>query len=467
MGTKRSIATQTDAGASVIPVKKAQVADIFDPIPTEVSIADGYYQKYYPTQATFNPCQFYIPASTDFISLSECYLELGIKLVTVAGAGLGTALDVGVVNNVAHSVIKRFDVKLNDTSTGEPTDLYHVKAYAQNLLNFTTEQKETYLANEGWYTDDATAAKMNTHTTATRLGTALATDNAGYNKGFLERTKLFYANFNTEATQESQEATFNIQPAVDIFQSGRLLIPKVAVDIQIDFNDPALVVMAGAGSTHKFQITKAVFWVRHVKVNPSVHLDVQQQQESKKRTARYPIRTTKPIRRTLQRGSQSFTFNDIFQQAVPDILTMGFVKSTNFNGAYDKSPFVFELETLTDVRWVVNGLERPMARLQIKSPDKVEAYETLFMSTGNHHRGFSPGIKRADYKDGFAVMRFNFTPDGKDAKNYTYKRNSGTLDLFLEFSAPLTENLTLVLLPEFENEILIYPNGVVTMDKNY
>jgi len=89
------------------------------------------------------------------------------------------------------------------------------------------------------------------------------------------------------------------------------------------------------------------------------------------------------------------------------------------------------------------------------------------MSTGNHHRGFSPGIKRADYKDGFAVMRFNFTPDGKDAKNYTYKRNSGTLDLFLEFSEPLTENLTLVLLPEFENEILIDPNGVVTMDKNY
>ena len=451
----------------VRPVKKAQIASIFDPLPLEISVEDGYFQQYRPTQATFIPCQFFIPPSSNFIDLSQCTLELGMQLVKTDDTAMGaTEIDVGVINNIGHSVIKRFDVKLNDTSTGEPTDLYHMKAYVQNLCNFTTEQKDTYLANEGWYTDDTPGTRMNSNKTVTRLDQALPASDAAYNKGFLERSKLFFTKFG-KTGQASREATFIIQPCVDIFQSGRFLVPGVSIDIQIDFNDPALVLMAAADATHKFKITKAIFNVRHVRVAPSVHLDVENKQKHQQLTARYPIRTTKPIRRTLEKDKQSFSFPDIFQQAVPDSVTIALVNSTNMGGSYNTTPFQFEQWSLSEVRWLVNGQERPGARLEIKSPDRMEAYETLFTSTGNHHRGFSPGIKRADYKNGFAVMSFNFRPDGKDGKNYTYKKNQGTLDLFLEFKSVLPHNITLVLLPEFENEILIDANKVVTMAKNY
>ncbi|KAK3755136.1 hypothetical protein QZH41_007932 [Actinostola sp. cb2023] len=434
----------------------------------------GYWQDYFPTQATMTPCQFFIPPSTDFIDMGMCQLTLGVKLTKADGTDIEEGLNIGVVNNVGHSLIKRFDVKLNDTSVGEPTDLYHYKAYDSNLRHFTPDQKDNYLQVEGWFTDEATDVKMNNFTTGT-ANTPMLTTHANYNKGFDERTRLFYTHYTSDGSgsedyttaQAGREVHFTIQPAVDVFQSGRYLVPGVSIVIQIDFNDPQFVLMATAAATARFKITSAEFRVRHVKIQPAVHLEIEDKQYKQQQTVVYPIRTSKPIRRTMERGKSVFSFTDLFQQSVPDQLTIGFVKSTAFNGAYNENPYNFKLFGLKDLRMVINGSERPINRIEFKSHDGVEGYEMMFSSTGNMHRGFSNGIKRKDYANGNALLCLNFTPDGKDAKNYTYKKNEGTLDLFLNFKAPLTENLTVLFLPEFENEVLVDPNKVVLMSKNY
>ncbi|KAK3732394.1 hypothetical protein QZH41_005419 [Actinostola sp. cb2023] len=313
-GRKRS-ATGNSEGQS-IPVKKAQLGDLFHPLPTEVSVRDGFWQDYYPTQATMTPCQFYIPQSSNFIDMGMCELVLGVKIVKTDGSDMEETLNIGVVNNVGHSLIKRFDVKLNDTSVGEPTDLYHYKAYDSNLRNFSHDQKDNYLQIEGWYTDESTDAKMNNYTTGT---TILATA-AAYNKGFDERTRLFYSNYTSDGTevnpynvvQASREVHFTIQPAVDVFQSGRYLVPGVSIVIQIDFNDPQFVLMAAAGCTARFKITRAVFRVRHVKVQAEAHLEVEDKQYKQQQTVVYPIRTSKPIRRTIEAGKSFVSFTDLF-----------------------------------------------------------------------------------------------------------------------------------------------------------
>ncbi|KAK3704917.1 hypothetical protein QZH41_005384 [Actinostola sp. cb2023] len=280
-----------------------------------------------------------------------------------------------------------------------------------------------------------------------------------------ERTRLFYSDYtkdgtgnaNADTAQKSREVHFTIQPAVDVFQSGRYLVPGVSIVIQIDFNDPQFVLMAAAGCTARFKITRAVFRVRHVKVQAEAHLEVEDKQYKQQQTVVYPIRTSKPIRRTIEAGKSFVSFTDLFQQSVPDYLTIGFVKSTAFNGAYNENPYNFKLFGLKDFRMVVNGVERPKSRFEFKSHDAVEGYEMMFSSTGNMHRGFSNGIKRKDYAHGNALLCINLTPDGKDAKNYTYKKNDGTLDLFLNFNPPLVHNVTVLFLPEFENEILVDP----------
>ncbi|KAK3753681.1 hypothetical protein QZH41_003318 [Actinostola sp. cb2023] len=409
------------------------------------------------------PCQFFIPSSSDFIDMGMCQLTMGVKLIQADGSDIAAELNIGVVNNVGHSLIKRFDVKLNDTSVGEPTDLYHYKAYESNLRNFTPNQKDNYLQIEGWYMDESTDAKMNNFTTGT-VNTPMPTTHANYNKGFDERTRLFYTNFTHDGNAVSPN---DIAQAVDVFQSGRYLVPGVSIVIQIDFNDPQFVLMAKADATARFKITSAEFRVRHVKIQPAVHLEIEDKQYKQQQTVVYPIRTSKPIRRTMETGKSVFSFTDLFQQSVPDQLTIGFVKSIAFNGAYNENPYNFKLFGLKDIRMVVNGSERPINRIEYKSHDGVEGYEMMFSSTGNMHRGFSNGIKRKDYANGNALLCLNLTPDGKDAKNYTYKKNEGTLDLFLNFKTPLTENLTVLFLPEFENKVLADPNKVVLMSKNY
>ncbi|KAK3747629.1 hypothetical protein QZH41_001029 [Actinostola sp. cb2023] len=107
---------------------------------------------------------------------------------------------------------------------------------------------------------------------------------------------------------------------------------------------------------------------------------------------------------------------------------------------------------------VINGSERPINRIEFKSHDGVEGYEMMFSSTGNMHRGFSNGIKRKDYAHGNALLCLNLTPDGKDAKNYTYKKNEGTLDLFLNFKTPLSENLTVLVDPNKVKDDKGYPS---------
>ncbi|KAK3743891.1 hypothetical protein QZH41_020551 [Actinostola sp. cb2023] len=353
------------------------------------------------------------------------------------GTDIDKTLDIGVVNNVGHSLIKRFDVKLNDTSVGEPTDLYHYKAYDSNLRQLPSNRRMVY-----------------------------GRDHRRQDEQFHHGDYTLDGNGNggADTEQASREVHFTIQPAVDVFQSGRYLVPGLSIVIQIDFNDPQFVLMAAAGSTARFKITSAVFRVRHVKVQAAVHLEVEDKQYKQQQTVLYPIRTSKPIRRTLEAGKSfvSFTCTDLFQQSVPDRLTIGFVKSTAFNGAYNENPYMqLQVVGLKDLRMVVNGTERPINRIEFKSHDGVEGYDMMFSSTGNMHRGFSNGIKRKDYAHGNALLCINLTPDGKDAKNYTYKKNEGTLDLFLNFKQPLTDNLTVLFLPEFENEVLVDPNKVV------
>ncbi|KAK3729443.1 hypothetical protein QZH41_008627 [Actinostola sp. cb2023] len=380
--------------------------------------------------------------------MGMCQLTLGVKLIQADGSDMAAGLSIGVVNNVGHSLIKRFDVKLNDTSVGEPTDLYHYKAYDSNLRNFTPDQKDNYLQIEGWYTDEATDAKMNNYITGTAANTPLPTTHANYNKG------------GTRSVLHHPTGRGRVS-------IGSLFGTRVSIVIQIDFNDPQFVLMAAAGSTARFKITSVIFRVRHVKVQPAVHLEIEDKQYKQQQTVVYPIRTSKPIRRTMEQGKSVFSFTDLFQQSVPDQLTIGFVKSTAFNGVYNENPFNFKLFGLKDLRLVVNGTERPVNRIEFKSHDGVEGYEMMFSSSGNMHRGFSNGIKRKDYAHENALLCLNLTPDGKDAKNYTYKKNEGTLDLFLNFKEPLTENLTVLFLPEFENEVLVDPNKVVLMSKNY
>ncbi|KXJ24313.1 hypothetical protein AC249_AIPGENE24569 [Exaiptasia diaphana] len=188
-----------------------------------------YVQKRRPERfdlgkATFNPASFSVPPQTGFIDLSQLFFELGIKLVTPTGADLTEkTLDIGVVNNISHSIIKRIDMKLNNVSISEPTDMYHIKAMVESMLNYTQEQKDTMLAGEGWYGDTpgpATVIDSVTPWGSFKGGAPPAA--TAYNEGLTERSKLFFTKWD-EAGTKTRDAFFRMEPKTDFFKSARML----------------------------------------------------------------------------------------------------------------------------------------------------------------------------------------------------------------------------------------------------
>ena len=93
---------------------------------------------------------------------------------------------------------------------------------------------------------------------------------------------------------------------------------KRGVNIRITFNDPKFFMMRGTGKKGVVKMVDAKLRVRHVEAAPSVKAEVREQMIDGHKVAIYPIRTTKPIVRILNKGRLSEDFTDIFQQHVPD-----------------------------------------------------------------------------------------------------------------------------------------------------
>ena len=71
------------------------------------------------------------------------------------------------MNNLAHSLFKQINARLNGTLISPQTDTYHYKAYIETVLNNDRDDGETILQPDGWFNgvnipDTLTANQLNT-----------------------------------------------------------------------------------------------------------------------------------------------------------------------------------------------------------------------------------------------------------------------------------------------------------------
>ena len=76
-------------------------------------------------------------------------MELDLAFKTTANGNLTSRADatgnlLAPCNNIAHSLFKQINVKLNGTLITEQVDMYHLKAYIQTLLNFDREDGKPF-----------------------------------------------------------------------------------------------------------------------------------------------------------------------------------------------------------------------------------------------------------------------------------------------------------------------------------
>jgi len=101
-----------------------------------------------PFNTGINPVTFQVDPQEDFIDLNESFFEVewGVKK---SDGNLLAADIMGLANNIANTLFKQINVRLNGTLISPQTDTYHYKAYLEALLNYDRDDGETILAPNG------------------------------------------------------------------------------------------------------------------------------------------------------------------------------------------------------------------------------------------------------------------------------------------------------------------------------
>lgn len=132
----------------------------------------------------------------NFTNLSKGYLELRVRVETNAGADLGAADNVAIVNNIA-SIFSRSVCRINNVVV-ETNELAHNSNHLKSLLEFSSDYAASVGSNMGVSPD----TDAHTATAAALLPVDQATGayNEAHNKGFYDRRKLATENVATNQT---------------------------------------------------------------------------------------------------------------------------------------------------------------------------------------------------------------------------------------------------------------------------
>jgi len=221
--------------------------------------------KINPFNTRINPVTFQVDPQEDFLDLNESFFEVELTVKKSDATNLLAADVMGLAYNLAHTLFKQINVRLNGTLISPQTDTYHLKAYLEAILNNDRDDGETLLTPHGWYNclgvpDDGDADEL----TANMLDTghddykALSQDL----KNLVQGRVQFLG---------GKRVTLRFKRYLEVFHLSKLLVPGVKIQIEMYFNSPAMWTVRWDGA-NTLRLTEADVNVRlylsQVRVTP-------------------------------------------------------------------------------------------------------------------------------------------------------------------------------------------------------
>ena len=440
--------------------------ELFDVPGTDISMSSRRWVKINPFNTGINPVTFQVDPQDDFLDLSESFFEVEFVAKKSDNTNLLAADVMGLANNLAHTLFKQINVRLNGTLISPQTDTYHLKAYIETILNHDRDDGETILTPHGWYNclgvpndgnaDELTQNQLDpTHNDYAALTQDL--------KNVVQGRLQFLA---------GKRVTLRFKPYLEVFHLSKLLVPGVQIQIEMYFNPPAMwtVRWAGAGT---LRLTEADVSVRlnlcQVRVTPSIYMGLMNELTRGKKVATYP--TVRGEIRTYSHPNDNrhFECNNPFHNILPNRLIVVLMEQAAFNGSVVHSPFNFGKFNLATIKQLVRGEEYPYETLELQhdgdSKDQ-RGYYRFLQASGALCRGKGNMIRKVDWGHDKRCNLYVFdnTANGCLDSDVLNPKQSGELRLVIDFGANPGQNLTILLYGEFENLMEINDNKVVTYD---
>ena len=416
---------------------------------------------------------FQIDPQDDFLDLSESEFEVEIVIKKdTAGTitNLQTADVMGVINNLAHSLFKQINVRLNSTLISPQTSTYHYKAFLETVLNYDQADGETLLVPVGWKNflsipndveaDEFTVNMMNT------------THNDF--KALLEDYKNVVHLKNHFL--QGRKVTLRFKPFLEVFNLSKLLVPGVQIQMEMYFNDPTVWAMRWDGTAKlilREQDVNVRFFLCQVKVNPSIYRELMADMKGTPsrpgKSAVYPIVRSEIRTYSHPDDDRHFECNNPFQGQVPNRLIVGMCLQSAFNGDIGDYPFRFEKFNLSSIKQMINGEEYPYETLELKHDGTAKdwrGYQRFLRAMGCLCRGKGNMVREEDWGHAkhFNIFVFDNMANGCVDSPVLNPKKTGEVRVVLDFGANPGSNLTVLLYVEFENLMEINGAGVVTYD---
>ena len=435
---------------------------IFEVPPTDISIESYRMVTIQPTTTGINPMEFIIPALDDHVDLNRSYFTMHLRLKKNNGANLVADEKLWVTNNLAHTIIKQIDLRLNGTLISPQSDTYHYKAFLQTLMNYVREEGETVLRPQGWFNG------LDFPPEWTANNTDSTTPHVAYNAlSANHKAALALSKAETAAYVGGARRSLVFQPHLEAFHTGGILVPGVEIKMKFHFNSPNLflngVGLAGRLLEADIQIQ---FHLCQLRLNPSVYNSISAERHNERELAKYPtvrseIRTFNMVG-TLAR----FDIPNLFQNRIPDRMIVGLLDSRAFNGDVTRDPFCFQKFGLRTIRQMVRGEEYPYETLELNHNDGARdalGYFRFLQASGSWLKKRSSLVRQEDWgqNKNCALFMFDNVANGRADARTLNPKQSGDLQLVLEFGAAHSTNITVLVYAEFENLLEIDSNGAV------
>ena len=328
---------------------------------TDISMSSRRWVKINPFNTGINPVTFQVDPQDDFLDLNESFFEVEFTAKKSDGTNLLEADVMGLANNLAHTLFKQINVRLNGTLISPQTDTYHLKAYIETILNHDQDDGDTLLTPHGWYNclgvpndGDADELTLNKLNPAHEDYKAMPQDLKNVVQGRIQ----FLG---------GKRVTLRFKPYLEVFHLSKLLVPGVQIQIEMYFNPPAMWTVRWAGA-NTLRLTEADVSVRlnlcQVRVTPSIYIGLMNELTRGKKVATYP--TVRGEIRTYSHPNDNrhFECNNPFHNQLPNRLIVVLLEQAAFNGSVVHSPFNFGKFNLATIKQLVRGEENPYETLE-------------------------------------------------------------------------------------------------------
>ena len=410
--------------------------------------------------------EFIIPGLDDYVDLGRSCFTMDLRLKKSDNVNLVAAEKLCPVNNLAHSMIKQIDLQLNGTLISPQSDTYHYKAYIEELLNFDQEDGKTVLGPQGWFNAIDFPPQW----------TANNTNSTGPHQAYTALSanhKAALAASIAETANCSGGATYSLvfTPHLEVFHTGKVLVLGVEIKMKFHFNSPNLCLngVALAGRLIEGGV-KLRFHLCQLRLNEAVYRSLSAQRQNDGKLATYPAVRSEIRTFSMQGNLVRFDISNLFQNRVPDRLIVALLDSRAFNGDVTRDPFCFQKFGLSSIRQIVAGEEYPYETLQLVHNSAARddlGYFRFLQASGAWCKKKGNMVEKEDWGgDGknCTLFMFDNVANGCTDSQRLNPKQTGDLQLILEFGAAPNANITVLVYGEFENLLEIDSNGAVLYD---